>query len=355
MESRLGIKVDFFCDDNKHLEKCPSDVMLFDDFFEYKENHDVSVFLSNSGIGWCWFYDFEKFKNVSVPCQNIVTYEQFKYYLTIFEDPSLKVDNFFNELRDASSDEILNSRAYITLNNLEKCKEVYELLADELSRKVFIRLLAKKIIDCKFFCDIYSPNEYFDKSLIQLSDNEVFFDVGAYDGDTVEDFIKNCENKYNYIYAFEPDNSKFPQLVKSAAMHKNVAFLNVGLYDETGKVRFRNCVWGSSHVCEADDATGDSLDYEEKLVIKGDVLNLEPTFIKMDIEGAELKALSGLEKTIKSNHPQLAICAYHKPEDLWLVPLNIKKIDCDYKIFLRHHSYTDSETVCYARKEIYIC
>lgn len=72
----------------------------------------------------------------------------------------------------------------------------------------------------------------------------------------------------------------------------------------------------------------------------------------MDIEGAEIKALNGLEKTIKLCQPQLAICAYHMPEDLWMVPLYIKNIDQGYKIYLRHHSYTDSETVCYARKDL---
>jgi FkbM family methyltransferase len=136
--------------------------------------------------------------------------------------------------------------------------------------------------------------------------------------------------------------------VESTAKIRNVTLLNVGLYDEVQKVKFKNSIWGSSHICEKNDFIDGSLDFEDKLVIKGDILNLEPTFIKMDIEGAEFKALRGLEKTIKANHPKLAICAYHKPADLWMIPLYIKEFGVNYKFFLRHHSYTDSETVCYA-------
>lgn len=72
------------------------------------------------------------------------------------------------------------------------------------------------------------------------------------------------------------------------------------------------------------------------------------TFIKMDIEGAELEALKGAVDTIKRCHPKLAICVYHKREDLITIPQFIKSIDKSYKLYLRAHYPYVSETVLYA-------
>lgn len=72
------------------------------------------------------------------------------------------------------------------------------------------------------------------------------------------------------------------------------------------------------------------------------------TFIKMDIEGAELEALHGCRDTIIKYRPKLAICVYHKPEDIIEIPSYIHEIVPEYKLYLRHHSKDLSETVLYA-------
>lgn len=72
------------------------------------------------------------------------------------------------------------------------------------------------------------------------------------------------------------------------------------------------------------------------------------TFIKMDIEGSEKKALQGAESVIKKNRPKLAICIYHNPEDLYEIPFLIKEMVPEYKLYIRHHSDTYAETVVYA-------
>lgn len=68
----------------------------------------------------------------------------------------------------------------------------------------------------------------------------------------------------------------------------------------------------------------------------------------MDIEGAEMDALRGMEKLMKRDRPKLAICVYHKPEDFWEIPLYIKSVVPEYTFILRHHSHDASETVLYA-------
>lgn len=72
------------------------------------------------------------------------------------------------------------------------------------------------------------------------------------------------------------------------------------------------------------------------------------TFLKMDIEGAELEALCGAKKLIESQKPRLAVSIYHKREDIWTLPKYILEICPDYKFFLRHYSFGDYDTVLYA-------
>ena len=72
------------------------------------------------------------------------------------------------------------------------------------------------------------------------------------------------------------------------------------------------------------------------------------TFLKMDIEGSELAALRGAERIIREQRPKLAICVYHKPEDMWEIPGFILNCHPDYKLYLRHYSISYTETVLYA-------
>ena len=74
------------------------------------------------------------------------------------------------------------------------------------------------------------------------------------------------------------------------------------------------------------------------------------TFIKMDIEGSELRALKGAKKTIIRDNPKLAICIYHKPWDVYEIAEYILSIVPDYKLFIRHYDYYPQETVLYAVK-----
>jgi len=68
----------------------------------------------------------------------------------------------------------------------------------------------------------------------------------------------------------------------------------------------------------------------------------------MDVEGAELESLKGAEKTIRRDRPKLAICIYHKPEDMTEIPLFIKELVPEYKLYVRMHANDGSETVLYA-------
>ncbi|GHV31431.1 hypothetical protein FACS1894167_13800 [Synergistales bacterium] len=73
-----------------------------------------------------------------------------------------------------------------------------------------------------------------------------------------------------------------------------------------------------------------------------------PTFIKMDIEGAEYFAISGAGQLLKKHKPKLAICVYHSLHDMYALPQRILYHNSEYKFTLRHYSRWYAESVCYA-------
>lgn len=74
----------------------------------------------------------------------------------------------------------------------------------------------------------------------------------------------------------------------------------------------------------------------------------DATFIKMDIEGAEMEALQGAKETIMRNHPKLAVCIYHSDEDMIRIAQYIHSLVPEYRLYVRHHTKREHETVLYA-------
>lgn len=72
------------------------------------------------------------------------------------------------------------------------------------------------------------------------------------------------------------------------------------------------------------------------------------TFIKMDIEGSELNALKGAEETIRKNKPKLAVCIYHRPEDITDIQDYLMELVPEYQFGIRHYTDHAFETVLYA-------
>lgn len=253
---------------------------------------------------------------------------------------------------------LLNDAYFKNKKNLQTIKDnvlkVTDILEDERSKEVMFTLIKNWFdfdVDAVGYEDIFTNDQYYPADIIQLSGREAFVDVGAYNGDTLLDFIKKTNNQFDSIFAFELDKKNFKEMEsavdKLAAPTKNkIKLYNSGLLDEARDVTYEKGGSGTQstfiNVINAANDCG-------KTVRLSDVLkNEKVTFIKMDIEGSEVKALSGAEEIIKKQKPKLAICVYHKPEHLWEVPLYIKKIVPEYKIFIRHHTPLEYETVCYA-------
>jgi FkbM family methyltransferase len=70
-------------------------------------------------------------------------------------------------------------------------------------------------------------------------------------------------------------------------------------------------------------------------------------FLKLDVEGSELEALEGAKRSIARFRPKLAVSAYHRWEDLFVLA---EWIDAHgYELHLDHHSIHAEESVFYAR------
>ncbi len=200
-------------------------------------------------------------------------------------------------------------------------------LADEQSQKTFESLIKYKIsgkIDYILGCEV-SPTEPYSSFLTPFK-NEKILDLGAYNGDTALEFAEKFTD-YQKLIAVEPDKKTFKKLVLNTQNLK-IECHNVCISDFTGKGCFtmnagRNSAVGEG--AEMDFFTVDDL-------LKGG----EVTLIKMDVEGEELNAIRGAEKTIKQFKPRMIISAYHRTEDFLSLPKEVLKIRPDYKIYMRH-------------------
>lgn len=219
---------------------------------------------------------------------------------------------------------------------------VYNLLADEQSKIVFSDVLNFKIsgrIDYLHRCTTEREEVY--KNLCPLRQDEVFVDLGAYTGDTAEEFISACGGEYKKIYAFEPNRRNFRKMLGNLQGQREIELFCGGAWDSTGKLSFTE---GEGRMSRADlSGKNSSVDcYAVDDVMSG------ATIIKMDVEGAERRAILGAKKNIAAGASVFS-ALYHRNEDIFDIPLLLHEINPKLKFFIRHHLYIPAwETNLYA-------
>lgn len=214
-------------------------------------------------------------------------------------------------------------------------------LSDEISCKAFDSVMdfrlngnLQAMIDFEYAVD----RQYFEPFL-SLKNGEVFVDGGGFDGFTTIEFAKRCPN-YSTIHFFEPSQKMLKVAQANLAKLRNIQYYELGLYDKKITLSFDSSAGSASRIAE----NGNEYINVESL---DDVISQAVSFIKLDLEGAELNALKGCEKHILSNHPKLAVAVYHHPSDLWRIPSYILSLRSDYKIYLRHYTEGWAETVMF--------
>ena len=219
--------------------------------------------------------------------------------------------------------------------NSEKFEKMYQSLEDYRSKKIFYAILnnwynydfinLEQVMEkCFFF--------FFDLDIIPSCQEEVFVDLGAFNGDTVEDFIKIYGDNYKKIYAYEMTEQSMRELKERVKNYPRIIYEQKAVSDEVGM--------GSIKIHEI-STSSNQLELEEigeiEVTSLDDDINEKITMIKMDIEGSELKALKGAENHIIKDKPKLLLSVYHGYEELLTLWEYLEKLDLSYHYYLRYY------------------
>ena len=236
---------------------------------------------------------------------------------------------------------------------LERAHEMaagYELLSDDRSRTEFCAQIRWRcLLDYNCLPQADDTREmYFPSDLVALLPAEAFVDCGAFDGDSVRAFVAATGGRFGRIYAWEADPGNVCKLTASCGqltddLAERIQILPYAVGERNVTMRFTAEGSVSSRFGESDAAH--EVDCK---TIDAVFSAASPTFIKMDIEGAEPAALRGAMQTMARCRPVMAVCAYHSCDHLWTIPQLLKGGNPDYHIFLRRYAEDCWETVYYA-------
>lgn len=225
--------------------------------------------------------------------------------------------------------------------------ECANLLEDETSYKIFkgfITSHATKRYDT--FTTPTRNTKYFDSDFEENKGYQRYIDCGAFDGDTLRD-LHRLKGKIEKAALFESDMTTFKQLLEmvgdNSQMYGNEMFLYpCGVWSDTAKQKANNTMGLNSHISNDGDDIIQCVALDH--VLKG----FKPTFLKMDVEGAEYQALIGARNIITENKPDMVISLYHTLKDIWELPLLINSWGLGYKFYIRVYGNGGNATMLYA-------
>lgn len=237
---------------------------------------------------------------------------------------------------------------------------VYERLADSVSRETFASVLNYKLSGRISYLQACATNRAEDlKTIFSFGGEETYLDLGAYNGDTVQEFLQLTRGRYKKIVALEPDPKNFKKLTDFVRQNelKNVTCLQAGVWNDCGSLELTGNGGRQSTFWEADrpgfatqnlSQTGSMKKKTKKqqvTVVSVDTVlgNDHADYMKFDVEGVEKEALEGAAGHLAPDGngalPKLLVAAYHHDEDLFALPLLLWKLQPEYKIYLRKHPY----------------
>ena len=235
-----------------------------------------------------------------------------------------------------------------SLMEAAQIKECFSLFKDALSQKEFIAQIRLRLwADHSGLTESVSFPQYFPDDLYTNNPDEVFVDCGAFDGDTLKNFLAKQNNQFSYYYGFEPDPVNFGKLRDYVAqlpgeLSSKISVGQYGVSDTRKTLKFSSDGNMQSAISENGNISVDCISIDEYIT------NHKVSFIKLDVEGAEPDVISGAKKTIKNNLPVIAISVYHQYNHLWTLPLAIKHLSDDYEFYLRPHCKASFDLLCYA-------
>ena len=237
---------------------------------------------------------------------------------------------------------------------------VYERLADAVSRETFASVLNYKLSGKLSYLQACTTNRADDmRTIFSFGGEETYLDLGAYNGDTVQEFLQLTRGRYKKIVALEPDPKNFKKLTDFVRQNelKHITCLQAGVWNDCGSLELTGNGGRQSTFWEADRSgfatqplsqTGSmkkKVKKQQVNVVSVDAVlgNDHADYMKFDVEGVEKEALEGAAGHLVPDGngalPKLLVAAYHHDEDIFALPLLLWKLQPEYKIYLRKHPY----------------
>jgi len=276
-------------------------------------------------------------------------------YLKIPKETRKSIEDFFSKfnywgsLSEQNEDftEIENKAKVLKENN-EQFQTFFEDLQYYRSKKVLYAILKNwKDYDFNTLSSVMEKTftHYFDLDIIPECKEEVFVDLGAYTGDTIEELLKNYKTSdFKRIYAYEMSENSIIALKEKTKYLSQITVRHCGVADVITKGSINeNEESASANILQVGEGNLSITTLDEDIKEK-------ITMIKMDIEGCEQKALKGAEKHIKEETPKMMISVYHGFNDLIEIYSYLKELNPKYKFFLRYYGgpIFPTEIVLYA-------
>jgi FkbM family methyltransferase len=255
------------------------------------------------------------------------------------------------DLYDEFADELgprfwLTKRTFYN-NHTEELNSAANLFSDEVSRDLFNRLFQFRLTgDYSILPQPDIEHQYFPPDIPSWKTPLRFVDCGAFDGDTLRNFI-GAHIPIEAVAAFEPDQNNFQKLVQFISDNQkslpNTILLPCGVFSSTTQLKFATSQGEASKIISNGDGILQCVSLDDAIP------NFAPNLIKMDIEGAEIEAIHGAQNIIQRYKPGLAISVYHAPSHIWEIPVLIHQMmPSTYSYHLRSHGFNDFDMVLYA-------
>jgi FkbM family methyltransferase len=235
------------------------------------------------------------------------------------------------------------------LENTPQIRRLFGALADQESRRQFLSHLQFRLAADYECLPARSEPAYFPPDLIgSFPKNITFVDCGAFDGDTIRNFLAHQGDDFATILAFEPDiqnHARLDAFVRSLSpeLSSRIWIYRGAVGDHRGSIAF-NQTGDMSAAISPDAAEKADLFKLDDLVPK----SAAPVYLKLDVEGFEMEALQGAKALLSSGRATLAVSIYHRPEDLWEIPLHLHDFGLGYRLYLRTEGLDGMDLVCYA-------
>jgi FkbM family methyltransferase len=224
--------------------------------------------------------------------------------------------------------------------NGDEYERIYAMLSDDTSKDVFKDLLElKQNLDVLASTFEFTVKNQYWEDFVGIHEVTTFADCGGFNGDSSLAFIRLQPN-YEKIYLFEPFSFCIEEAKKNLKQFNNIEYFNIAVSDKRDKISFTDDLGVANHR----SMDGKLMVETDKIdsLVKGNV-----DYIKLDVEGDELKALEGAQNLISNQKPKIAVAVYHKVEDIWKIPNFILSLNPKYKMFLRHYTEGLSESIMY--------